>query len=363
MNILTLSLDIHCHVVDNYGDAGIAFRLAKAFKNKYQLAKVRLFIDDILLLNKLALDVVPTLVEQIVDEIMIVDTTRMDMNLVTPATLVIKLLETPLPAFYSDRANKESELILTIEGVSAQSWVKDIHGSFSFNEVKAKKAFFIPGFIKESGGILLTENKKSKDFLKKLKLKHNITDDALIGVLFHYDGELKEVFNYLTNRGKPTFIFVCGEKSQQIVQKITIKQGDLHFIYQELIPQSEFDVLLSNADFNFIRGEDSMMQSINCATPFLWQIYPQKDNVHIQKLDAFINMLGVYFEDKKVFVDYAKLTNFYNGIQCKDADVERIIYSFFNNLDKIKHVLAKLKANLLKEGDLLERLARFIKQI
>ena len=44
--------------------------------------------------------------------------------------------------------------------------------------------------------------------------------------------------------------------------------------------------LLWACDVNFVRGEDSCVRAQWAAKPFIWQIYPQHDGVHLEKLEA-----------------------------------------------------------------------------
>jgi uncharacterized repeat protein (TIGR03837 family) len=37
---------------------------------------------------------------------------------------------------------------------------------------------------------------------------------------------------------------------------------------------------------NFVRGEDSCVRAQWAGRPFIWQIYPQHDGVHLEKLEA-----------------------------------------------------------------------------
>ena len=55
------------------------------------------------------------------------------------------------------------------------------------------------------------------------------------------------------------------------------------------VPQSEFDALLWASDLNFVRGEDSFVRAQWAAKPLVWHIYPQDDNAHHVKLDAFLD--------------------------------------------------------------------------
>ena len=58
------------------------------------------------------------------------------------------------------------------------------------------------------------------------------------------------------------------------------------------LSQTDFDHLLWACDLNFVRGEDSLVRAVWAGAPFVWQIYPQDDDAHHTKLDAFLDWLG-----------------------------------------------------------------------
>ena len=53
----------------------------------------------------------------------------------------------------------------------------------------------------------------------------------------------------------------------------------------------DFDHLLWSCDLNFVRGEDSFVRALWAGAPMVWQIYPQDDDAHHVKLDAFLDWL------------------------------------------------------------------------
>ena len=65
----------------------------------------------------------------------------------------------------------------------------------------------------------------------------------------------------------------------------------LSISYLPLLTQRDFDHLLWACDLNFVRGEDSLVRALWAGKPFVWQIYPQDDDAHLDKLDAFLDML------------------------------------------------------------------------
>ena len=54
------------------------------------------------------------------------------------------------------------------------------------------------------------------------------------------------------------------------------------------VDQDAYDRLLWASDLNFVRGEDSFVRAQWAAQPFVWHIYPQADDAHRVKLDAFL---------------------------------------------------------------------------
>jgi uncharacterized repeat protein (TIGR03837 family) len=66
----------------------------------------------------------------------------------------------------------------------------------------------------------------------------------------------------------------------------------LSFLSLPLLTQPDFDHLLWACDLNCVRGEDSLVRALWAGKPLLWQIYPQSDTAHHDKLEAFLDMLG-----------------------------------------------------------------------
>jgi uncharacterized repeat protein (TIGR03837 family) len=49
--------------------------------------------------------------------------------------------------------------------------------------------------------------------------------------------------------------------------------------------------MLWASDLNCVRGEDSLVRALWAGQPFIWQIYPQDDGAHHDKLQAFLDWL------------------------------------------------------------------------
>ena len=64
--------------------------------------------------------------------------------------------------------------------------------------------------------------------------------------------------------------------------------GQLQVLPFDFLPQDDFDRLLWRCDINFVRGEDSFVRAQWAGKPFVWQIYPQAEQAHLVKLEAFL---------------------------------------------------------------------------
>jgi uncharacterized repeat protein (TIGR03837 family) len=62
-------------------------------------------------------------------------------------------------------------------------------------------------------------------------------------------------------------------------------------VYLPARPQARFDEMLWACDLNLVRGEDSLVRALWAGQPMVWQIYPQHDNAHHDKLNAFLDWL------------------------------------------------------------------------
>src|SRR3954454_18837709 len=69
------------------------------------------------------------------------------------------------------------------------------------------------------------------------------------------------------------------------------RRGEMSVHYLPLMAQTEFDRLLWACDVNFVRGEDSLVRALWAGRPFVWQIYPQHDDAHHAKLQAFLDWM------------------------------------------------------------------------
>ncbi|MGB3287699.1 MAG: elongation factor P maturation arginine rhamnosyltransferase EarP, partial [Burkholderiaceae bacterium] len=64
--------------------------------------------------------------------------------------------------------------------------------------------------------------------------------------------------------------------------------GAVHVHEMPFLDQDGFDRLLWSGDLNCVRGEDSLVRALWAGKPLLWHIYPQEDQAHMAKLQAWL---------------------------------------------------------------------------
>lgn len=147
-----IACDIFCAVIDNFGDIGVCWRLARQLAGEHGW-QVRLFVDDLKAFHALCPAVDPTLDRQSAAGVMIEhwhapshagDTLQI-------ADVVIEAFGCELPAVYvSAMARREKKPVwMNLEYLSAEDWVADFHLRPSPHPRYAlDKTFFSPAWAR-----------------------------------------------------------------------------------------------------------------------------------------------------------------------------------------------------------------------
>ncbi len=120
--------------------------------------------------------------------------------------------------------------------------------------------------------------------------------------LFSYENKaIHALLETLAADSQTTLLLVPEGKaladiSQWTGQKLT--QGDrmtknaLTIVVLPFLSHEDYDRLLWSCDLNFVRGEDSVIRAQWAGQPLIWQIYPQDDDAHLVKLQAFMDIVA-----------------------------------------------------------------------
>ena len=342
------SIDIFCQVIDNYGDVGVAYRLAREFKRVYPNKKLRFVINQIEELNLIRKS-------ENIEVILYKDISKIENS----ADLIIESFGCEIPKEYMDKALKKSKLIINLEYFSAEKWVDDFHLQESFLGGNLKKYFFIPGLSEKSGGILLDneflERKKKVEankeyYLEKFGIKEKYD---LIGSVFSYKKNFDSLIEELKKLNKKVILLILSEKTQKNFIKYFDNGNNydkIKFVKLPFFTYDKYEELLALCDFNLVRGEDSFVRALLLGKPFLWHIYPQDENTHIKKLESFLEKYCSNNKElKQTFINY-------------NINKDDFSY-FFKNFKEIEKYNKNYANYLIKNCNLMEKLINFIENI
>ncbi|MBL0523551.1 elongation factor P maturation arginine rhamnosyltransferase EarP [Aeromonas dhakensis] len=323
--------DIFCCVVDNFGDIGVTWRLARQLKQEGTLpaqeseVQVRLWVDDLASFARICPGLDPALESQWVDGIHIQhwhETLPAD---TIPARVVIEAFACELPApFVAKMASQPSPPCwLNLEYLSAESWVEDCHGlaspqrleSQSLGSLSLNKYFFFPGFTARTGGLLcerglIAERERWQQdeaglnaYWASLGLPPKQELELRVSLFTYESAALTSLVESWCQGATPvTLLLPLGRSLNDVLTGAgladavpTARAGDLLRVGNltiKLLPmtdQAGYDRLLWSCDLNLVRGEDSFVRAQWAARPFLWHIYPQEEQAHMVKLDGFLD--------------------------------------------------------------------------
>ena len=149
--------DIFCTVVDNFGDVGIAWRLARQLAGEHAIA-ARLFVDDMPALARLAPEIDAAMSEQCARGVDVLRWSGAKVDLAAVSgEVVVEAFGCGLPPAYlaAMAARGRAPVWINLEYLSAESWIEGCHGLASRHPtLPLTRYFFFPGFTAQSGGLL-----------------------------------------------------------------------------------------------------------------------------------------------------------------------------------------------------------------
>lgn len=301
--------DIFCTVVDNFGDIGVTWRLARQLVAEHSLT-VRLWVDDLRAFERLCPQIDIDSAQQYQQGVEVrhwpAEWVHTD-----AADVVIAAFACNLPSDYMDAmaAREHPPLWLNLDYLSAEDWVVGCHGLPSVKYKTVQKIFFFPGFQPGTGGLLrergLLEQRRQfqndtaaqRQFLQGLGIER-APDAQLISLFAYENAGLASWLDVLAAAEAPTHLLVpegriLGDVARWLeVETLTV--GAIHqrqSLTVQVLPfvrQDQYDHLLWCCDFNAVRGEDSFVRAQWAGRPMLWHIYQQDEDIHLDKLDAFL---------------------------------------------------------------------------
>lgn len=308
---------IFCKVIDNYGDIGVSWRLAKQL-TRNQRKNVTLWVDDLHSFNAICPAVDPHMSFQQVEGVAIGHWTEPfgDKVLNTDerladAEVIIETFACELPdsVLKIMQAQISPPVWINLEYLSAENWVEDLHALPSPVQGMTKY-FYFPGFTNQTGGLLwqpellaLPEQMQSVQAKQQLLSELGVAAETVkqgtwISVFAYENPQVIGLLEALSQSEVPIHLLVpqgriSEEVSRWLQQPLLcsepINKGSLRVLALPFMSQPQYDRLLAACEINFVRGEESFVRAQMLGLPMLWHIYPQEENAHLIKLDAFLD--------------------------------------------------------------------------
>jgi uncharacterized repeat protein (TIGR03837 family) len=322
---------ILCKVIDNFGDVGVTWRLARQLAVEHH-AQVEFWVDDLARAKSIGVESKSygqgdvTVREW--NTLLACDPShcfgRTGLHVVE-AVIAAFACETPdalvAQMQLSQNKNNHSVLWINLEYLSAESWIEGSH-LLSSPKHGLAETFYFPGWTEASGGLIREssmqappqKSRKARERLLEQLQLHLLLDgqtQALLEApwvsLFSYPhAPVAELIQLLREHGTPTLVLVPQGVASKALARLALfahaqapadngqdcawfQLGPITVARIPIVTQEEFDQLLAQCDLNLVRGEDSLVRALWANAPFLWHIYPQQDGAHEVKLDAFLD--------------------------------------------------------------------------
>ena len=377
------TLTIFCKVVDNFGDIGICWRLARQLHTEHDIS-VTLWVDDLVSFRRLCPDVVVTAKSQEIAGIAVrhwQDDASVGAEPTDIADIVIEFFGCDIPPNFlaAMAARRPAPVWLNLEGLSAEEWVEGCHTLPSpHGQLSLTKYFFFPGFTPRTGGLLcespLIEQRERfqndaiscQHFLRDLGLTASEITSFKVSLFCYPFAPVSELFAVWESGDVATTCLVpegvavdavAAFFGEAVSAGAACQRGALTVRVLPFIPQPDYDKLLWACDFNFVRGEDSFVRAQWANRPFVWHIYPQDKNLHHVKLDAFLKTYAVRLDH------LAMISHSWNGIDSANIGEPHDWSALWTNviaaLPEISTHGVHWQQSMRHNGDLASNLLRF----
>ena len=391
-----MTLDILCKVVDNYGDIGVAYRLARALSEAPGAPRLRLVVDDLRAFSLLEPAVDPTRAVQSVRGWTLLAWAGPDGATAgayeaayrgDPAVAVIECFACGRPDWLEDMlfgaAGGRPKTIVNLEYLSAEPYADEFHRMPSLTRSPAvRKHIFMPGFTAATGGLILdgafmaalrrygepsARAGERRDLAARVGLEAAGLEGRYWVVVFGYERDYGPIVADLAefHRGRPVLVLVASGKSEACFIAAWERAGRPFPVCRlPFLRQETWDEVLCAADFLVVRGEDSMARAALSGNPFLWHAYPQEGAHQMVKVRALLDRMRPSFgPDDFTAVEDAFLA--FNDRLADGAEVrgEERILPILMRESSLSTGFRAFSANLMANGDLGFNLMTFLREI
>ena len=349
-----ITCDVFVNIIDNFGDAGVAWRLAS------ELAahglRLRLITDDVKPFIFIAGASGKT--PQTIESVTLITKKEIETAPnVIPAEVVIETFACRLPETYEAAIRKLglSCYRINLDYFSCETWAQDCNGLPSIDpETGHKKINYFPGLgIKNAPVIIESDYLNRKRAFELSDFEARFKCRAPFVSFFGYEtANLDSVAKALNALSSLTILLAPGRASEGLCRKLHARTVTLPYCAQKA-----FDERLWASDVNFVRGEDSCVRAVLAGRPFLWNIYPTEDFAHKRKLDAFLEAARSAFDSDADFLLWKEASYLLNGFEA----TENALCDFLQRAPLQRAHFERLASQIMAKGSFVEKLAQEVK--
>lgn len=402
-----MNVTLLCKVVDNYGDIGFVYRLARALSSVRPDWNLSIVTDNLKSFSLLAPGLETGLpVQKYIWNKAVYscpEWTFLQWNddsacpaffKNSPSPVILECFQCGRPDWlekilFDDGQNssqKKITRIIEIDYLTAEDYAEEFHKMPSATRsALVKKSFFMPGFTEKTGGLVLDKNwldsvEAAKNQRKNQTAANEKSECKIL--MFSYERDFSRVVNALArfkNERMPNLkVYLAQGRGKDSFLSTWIQAGK-PFDLAELpfFSQLEWDSFLASCDFLFVRGEDSLSRAALSSLPFVWHAYPQDDEYQAVKVQALLDRMKAFYEPDffDLLSSYWKAYNVHSGGgEDSEEGLFNLLDYYFshkdgrdgeNSGDSLDDCLgiSDFSASIKKAGDLAENLCGYIESL
>ena len=400
-----MTIDILCRVVDNFGDIGFVYRLARALTAERDAPSLRLVVDDLASFSRLCPEVDERASCQTVGLWRLVSWDnpgpqgRAEFRL-QPPSHVIECYACGRPDWFEDllfdTRRSDTAFVVNLEYFTCETWARDFHLLPSpTRSARVKKWMFMPGIEEGTGGLVhdaafdalldSCADAERRQGIRNLFLREcgacgiffSVAESQVASrfwvTVFSYEHDFSSVIADLAlfSRERPIAVFLAAGRSAPGFRSFWEKAGKpFPLVELPFLAQEDWDRLQCASDFCIVRGEESFARAILAGKPFLWECYPFSSGGQLPKVHAFLAVMERSLP-RHAFGPYRDMTLLFNragsriGVEDSGPEVlelpEGVLLEVLRS--NLNDSFEKLARKTLKQGNLASKVLTLMRNM
>jgi len=338
-----MKIDFYIDVIDNFWDLWFAINLASIMLKDNINYELRIFSNDENLFKNM-----------IKGDSLLAKLTYFDLSKIQdfkPNNIIFNFFDRKIDFSYLNLFWEEIKLI-NFWYFLLHKWIENLHLT-NYKVKNVEVTHFIPSLLEQTWWILINkseENVNREDFLNYILDKYNlffsIPKSSKIISIFVYKNTLNEIFEFIKSHNfEDTFFFIFGFPSLDI--KID------NVITMPFIDLKDYQEFISYCDINFVRWENSLVNSLIFWKATLWDIYKENNDAHTEKIDDYLRFLSIM---DNYNLDYNQIMLDFNWVW-----VQKWFSDFINNQNSYKVMFESLENYINKNCNAYEKIKKILK--